>query len=300
MVDSKLKLRNVTAWVEIRKKKLPMYDVQVSEDGERITCWIPSESGNEFTVRYVADGPSHTTGRLFVDGLWCTHIHCVPSKSANDPAISTSNGCIDYATVGGEQRKLVFSQVQFTDDDAYLNEPISQEFGEIRLVVNEVTYHGRKALASHPASSRDPLKGVIHERSKKAIGHCVKLGAVIGATPNYSSDIQVVRTLGTFVFRYRPIDLLRANGIAPPDANRKPASTINRQEAIEIEETNSTNSTSAVDAKREKDREKRIARLRAELKELEDGRPRKRIKVKHEVKEERVPVRIRGEVIDLT
>ncbi|KAF8655827.1 hypothetical protein AX16_002912 [Volvariella volvacea WC 439] len=306
MADAELKLRNVTAWVEIEKRKLPMYDIQISEDGERITCWIPSESGKEFEVCYSVDESLPTTGRLFVDGAKCDGIYIRPGHSSPARLVHTS--------VGDERRKLAFADVQVTEDEAYLEQAVPQELGEIRLIVDQVKHKGFISPTTRIKKS-DPFKGIIHERSKKALGHCVKLGATLAAPPFKWNDVARVRTLGTFVFRYRSIEILRANGRAPPDPNRKrrkrksadetgTASVVNRV-VIEIEDDGEgAREDDKEKVKQEREREEEISRLRARLKELEDSRPKKRVRIKQEVKQEikqeHVPVRIHREVIDLT
>jgi hypothetical protein len=57
------------------------------------------------------------------------------------------------------------------DDDNYLSKPTSAELGDIKLQIYEITVTGSKPFTYEnalPASEPDK----IHERSKKAIGHC--------------------------------------------------------------------------------------------------------------------------------
>lgn len=44
-------IANYSAWIEVDGKELSEYDVQYSDNGTRVTCWIPSEAGK---VRFSA------------------------------------------------------------------------------------------------------------------------------------------------------------------------------------------------------------------------------------------------------
>ncbi|KAK0223533.1 hypothetical protein IW262DRAFT_1295290 [Armillaria fumosa] len=63
-----------------------------------------------------------------------------------------------------------------------------------------------------------------HERSKKAVLHSVhRLGAEVPTKPVETVQTAKVCEQITFIFRYTPLDILQANGIAPSTIKR-PAS----------------------------------------------------------------------------
>lgn len=59
-----------------------------------------------------------------------------------------------------------------TDDDTYLDTPISSELGDIELKLDRVVAHIRKASTFQPLVPHIEQK--IHERSKKGSMHCFK------------------------------------------------------------------------------------------------------------------------------
>jgi hypothetical protein len=54
-----LQLKDFSAWITIADKKADEFNVEVSDDGKRVTCWIVSEAGKAcqgfFTLRYGND-----------------------------------------------------------------------------------------------------------------------------------------------------------------------------------------------------------------------------------------------------
>ncbi|KAK6980845.1 hypothetical protein R3P38DRAFT_2808848 [Favolaschia claudopus] len=112
----------------------------------------------------------------------------------------------------------------------------------------------RKALSDkqHPYKPQ-----VLHEKSKKAaMGHTVELGEdfVTEGELGWSTEYDVVRSHGTFIFKYRPIDVLVATGIVPQDALPQIASN----EKMKLGLTDGTDGNAATE----------IARLEAQLREL--------------------------------
>ncbi|KAF8650053.1 hypothetical protein AX16_005443 [Volvariella volvacea WC 439] len=157
--------------------------------------------------------------------------------------------------------------------------------GEIRLVVMEVKVTNKFLLQAGTGSTlRGELPtGVMHERAKKVLGHCVRLGSSNPIPSRITYSGQYVRTLAAFIFKYRPIEILRANGITPPDPNRKRAIEETKPTELEDEEDKDISSI-----------KQEIARLQAQLEEMEGQRPKKRAKVKREVKKEDTGVPFRS------
>ncbi|KAF8650047.1 hypothetical protein AX16_005437 [Volvariella volvacea WC 439] len=203
----------ISAWVEVGGKRLPMYSTQQGEDG--ITT---------FSVCLSLDAAGHPTrSELYVDGLLCSAWYCGAPTGIGPPAPVK----MGFAEVGpNDMRSSMFSEVQLTDDDTYLDRPIAQEIGEIRLVIHEaelvnvrVEEAGRGQVAR-----RDAPDGVLHERSKKGLGHCTKLGASQPIPRRTVYMSRSVRVIARFIFRYRPVEILRANGIVSlENPNRKRA-----------------------------------------------------------------------------
>ncbi|KAI0716743.1 hypothetical protein C8Q76DRAFT_416341 [Earliella scabrosa] len=186
--------RGYEVWIaDSQQQPLPEYDIQVDGDGKTITCYIPSESGKQFSVQWKdhngASGHHTSMKRL---GL-----------STDTP---------------GTYRPFQFAALQTTDDDETLwSGGVSEKLGTIELKVVHVRPQVRTAKFKPQA-----FTGVssVHERSKKAGAHCVALGG----PQRYPKRHDKVHTTPidkragpfvTFVFRYRPAAILQAQGIMP-------------------------------------------------------------------------------------
>ncbi|KAF7374312.1 hypothetical protein MSAN_00314600 [Mycena sanguinolenta] len=279
-----MRLGDLHVWVSVDDVELSEFAVEYSADEKEGSCWIPSECDKKFSVnwKHTNSSPRHTVNAMVsVDGIRCGSNDMI-CRDRKRPHIAS--GCrTSVATSAYTRRPLLFGRQELTDDDELLNAAISPEFGSIKVEVRHV-----REVHSHRSHRRPVWHGqdrsfetpVLHERSKKAIGHSVQFGAEFQAVNTKANQIEVVRELATFVFKYRPIELLRAQGIAPPLVRPAPA----------------VSSAEVVDLTLDDDNEVEIKKLEAQLRALKKG-----TKVKSEpgVKQEKVLFKP-GEVIDLT
>ncbi|KAK0469474.1 uncharacterized protein EV420DRAFT_35975 [Desarmillaria tabescens] len=107
-------------------------------------------------------------------------------------------------------RPLLFSSIELTDDDEMRAAESVQDLGEIKLKIWQVSclYAIRRPK---PIQAFNPVNK-IHERSKKVVPHSVQ-GAAI--KPVETMQTAKVCEQVTFIFYYRPLDILQANGMAP-------------------------------------------------------------------------------------
>ncbi|KAH7907671.1 hypothetical protein BJ138DRAFT_1128994 [Hygrophoropsis aurantiaca] len=93
----------------------------------------------------------------------------------------------------------------------------SGELGEITLTISPVRIISVAANAPRPT---DPAQNqlAVHERAKKAHSHCVAFGneVALPLSPTLRTQRIGATPLATFVFKYRPLERLIADGIAPP------------------------------------------------------------------------------------
>ncbi|KAF8181554.1 hypothetical protein BJ912DRAFT_1062122 [Pholiota molesta] len=166
---------------------LPHFGAEYKEGTREATAWIPSEAGKPFSVCY-RKIPGHDyhdfTARIQLDG-------------------NHASGLIHRRSKPSER---------WTDDDAFLTNAAAQ-VGDIKVVIQAV-----QAKAEVPPvwpTCQETEK--IHERAKKGVAHRIKFSESKTRPPQvlraYSST-PVGRPV-TFVFKYRPLDTLQANGIAP-------------------------------------------------------------------------------------
>ncbi|KAJ7614155.1 hypothetical protein FB45DRAFT_938121 [Roridomyces roridus] len=286
-----MQLGQFSASVSVDGIPLPEYAPEYSTAGTEATCWIPSENGKNFKVEWTNDQASPTcliSGHLWVDGIHCSGRLM---KATDNPTFSTGSRD-SVASSSSARRPLVFSKQALTDDDQYLNASISPNLGMIRLRIRQVRRDGQRPRVAL-AEDRTFDTQMLHERTKKAVGHSVQFGAEFASSkPNKSFSTRVVQELVTFVFRYRPMDLLQAEGIAPPPVKKELASS--SEDVLDLTVYDDDEADEA-----------EIQKLEARLGALKN----KRKRVKREQSSDRVKKEIKtessfdfkpGEVIDLT
>ncbi|KAL1738303.1 hypothetical protein HDZ31DRAFT_70145 [Schizophyllum fasciatum] len=120
-----------------------------------------------------------------------------------------------------EIRNFRFAEVKLTDDDAYLNQNL-QNVGEIKVEIWLCHVGGDTVSRQlHLAESTQ-----MHEKSKKGLAHSVAFSKPKRLQrPVTFSQVHKIGTepLATFTFRYRGLDMLRANGIVPMPAPAAPS-----------------------------------------------------------------------------
>ncbi|KAF5370435.1 hypothetical protein D9615_009733 [Tricholomella constricta] len=291
----RMQLNNFAAWVCIDKVEQPQHAIEIQADGQVATCWMASEVGKNFSVHWQDLRRSYSSiGSVYLDGLSSNSGKLLHgSNLARGDASISQNG---YRTSSTSKRPFVFAKLELTDDDQYLHNATSPELGEIKLVIERCEVAG-KARNRGLRPFVEPEK--IHERSKKAFGHRCKLGPETRSVSMYHTRTKSRRKVATFVFKYRPLAHLQANGIVPIDKERKRAAPIGDVMDLTLEDCDDDGEFEAA---------QRIAALKEELVTLERQRNerRKRVKLepKAEVKEEPGMTQ-RGapqlvEVIDLT
>ncbi|KAJ3843921.1 hypothetical protein F5878DRAFT_706499 [Lentinula raphanica] len=237
-----LTFENFSAWIEVDGSELPLFDASVN--GREVSCWIPSEVGKAFVVKFATGRRRHSmSGKVYMDGKLFRGIGIFVGA----PETFTLSGSLTSSTT---EQPFVFSNIELTDDDQYLNQALAG-LGDIKLVISHATLLGR---SSQQTFSKRETTGKVHEKSKKVTGHKVGLGAErrVPYTPKMHATIHDV--IVNFVFRYRPLDLLRANGIAPPAPRRESAV---KQEVLDL-----TGDSEEEDTRRMKSLEEELEQLR--------------------------------------
>ncbi|KAK7005974.1 hypothetical protein R3P38DRAFT_3214909 [Favolaschia claudopus] len=211
-----LNFHGFSAWVcidGIRRdgNGTPEYDIEVSEADKTVTCWIASELGKNFSVHWkTSTYQGDTGGYVKMDGVSCAgkilRAHPLPRDTYKE-------GVKEGQTL----RRFAFSSLSLTDDDAYLGAPSQTlpDLGVIDLDIYPIRVNGSKRRATTQQTNLATLK--VHERSKKAVTQQVTLTkAEYLSKPSSYSDVTLTGpAFVKFRFKYRPMDVLRANGIAP-------------------------------------------------------------------------------------
>ncbi|TFK36745.1 hypothetical protein BDQ12DRAFT_686421 [Crucibulum laeve] len=180
------------------------FGIEIDEEGKKVLCWIPSEVGVHFAVNWRNLSYNEaSTGDVMVDGF--------PTGGRllrrNMKATAVQNALITSPT---SSRPFMFSSIDLTDDDTFRHSSDAKDIGEIVLVIRQALEEG---VTNHP-KQEIPDGGKIHERDTKAITHRVGFGdAKIVPHPFLTSGVQRKKTLATFIFKYRPYQVLLALGV---------------------------------------------------------------------------------------
>ncbi|KAJ7195648.1 hypothetical protein GGX14DRAFT_474616 [Mycena pura] len=280
-----MKLDQFSAWISVDGVALTEFATEYSPDRKEASCWIPSEQDKQFCVHFENDKPSRSirlSGRTFVDGIGCGGRPLLINRSGN-----VSSGSRDsVSTSEYTRRPLVFGKQTLTDDDAYLNTPISPDFGSIKVTLSQMEDANLRMSGWRKHHESPPL----HERSKKALGHSIKFGAEVKSHRNLKTPYMPIKNFVNFTFKYRPIELLRAEGIAPPEqAQARAASS---SEILDLTLDTDDEGDTAAELER---LEARVLALKERSKRTEPSHPR----IKREMKTEESSFKA-GEIIDLT
>ncbi|KAJ6498805.1 hypothetical protein C8R45DRAFT_95513 [Mycena sanguinolenta] len=199
-----------SAWIDIGDgTKAPEFDAVLEND--TVTCWIPCEVGKRFSIHWSnLSVPSMTGGRVLVDGHNCDG-QILARKLR--PTSTYMSGLNERLSV----RPFIFNSMEITEDDT-VPDP-DPGLGTIVLEIWKVEKND--AGPSNWAGVAAPVSKKIVESSKKAVTLQIGFCDSIDRQPVKFVSCRWTERIVTFSFKYRPLDLLRANGIAPPLDKRK-------------------------------------------------------------------------------
>ncbi|KAH7884270.1 hypothetical protein F5I97DRAFT_1888165 [Phlebopus sp. FC_14] len=203
-----LQFKHFSAWIEVEGKELEQYGVEEDLEKNQVSCWIASQAGKTFSILI-----KHNSLQMQHNVLVATP---TLDGTGHGGKFILDNGTTvlkDTITSPTTVRPYMFSKLQLTDEDKYLNNQQAKHIGEIGLCVWRAEYTGGDTYLPH---TRTLTEEKVHERSKKAMSHCVGYGPETRIakllTPVHYPDLE---PLATFMFKYREENILRANGIIP-------------------------------------------------------------------------------------
>ncbi|KAF9065550.1 hypothetical protein BDP27DRAFT_1331885 [Rhodocollybia butyracea] len=228
----------------------------VKDNGKEVTGWIPSETGKEFSIKWKAGARStEMAGDIYIDGQ---SYRGLAMYAGGEQTFIVSGAPTSDTT----ERPFIFSPLELTDDDEYLHKATAG-LGDVKLVISHVTFgdtvtHNRTYAAV----------GKVHEKAKKATGHKVGLGIEKPKPADRTLSVTRHDVVVTFIFKYRPIEMLRTNGIAPPAPNNKRAASPAEPDILDLNQVGPVSD--------DEEEERRIRDLQAELETLQRKRQKKR------------------------
>ncbi|KAI0356947.1 hypothetical protein OH77DRAFT_1451971 [Trametes cingulata] len=232
----RLKYGDYSAYIRCGEEELQLYDTHV-EDGNKLSCWIASEEGKEFSVHW-RDDTAQTCMDVFIymDGRL---VHRRAHRATHEVSC-------EGARIGlGERQTFVFSPVVLTDDDSLATSGATEDLGTIQVTMTRTQGFARMKRPAELINVKEI--GPVHERSKKAGAHAVSLGRVeeVPVRNGWYPIGKESEPFVTFIFRYRPLALLQAMDIAPrPHASPQPSQGKKRAADLDgiLEETGASES----------------------------------------------------------
>ncbi|EIW84516.1 hypothetical protein CONPUDRAFT_163618 [Coniophora puteana RWD-64-598 SS2] len=203
------------------------YKVRKAETKSKrqVSCWISSEAGQKFTIflEYTGASRCNFTGEVFLDG----HSYEIVSLKAPQQTRVSMRGTTVEIAGDIRWRPFMFSKLQLTDDEQYRGRYGPGDIGTILLKIYKIKY--TTEAKSGPSASVNATANKVHEEDKKNAPHCISFGEAdhyesdegFHAQPYWSSqngtpfNYKIMAKSVEFLFRYRPLDVLQANGIVP-------------------------------------------------------------------------------------
>ncbi|KAG7089298.1 hypothetical protein E1B28_010996 [Marasmius oreades] len=271
-----------SAWITVDGIPLEEYAIQVEEETNTVTCWIPSEAGKAYKVHWNDHHfQSPTSGRVHVDGHNCGASIIsgeLATPVCREGMVLSPTSVAPYA----------FSTIRTSDDDTLLSVPTNPDMGLIKI-----TIHNVQIIQDNMPFSGDhsvPALTTFHEKTKKGISHQTSFHeTTIVPKRRFAGVNYIGEPVAVFHFRYRPLALLQAQDIAPRSPSAQPlsaspprSSESRKRTKIEldsdgepIDEIDEDDSEDE-DAKQLAELQKQMDTIRAKHKDKE--RPRKKIK----------------------
>jgi hypothetical protein len=182
-----IEMNGVQAWITVDNKvQLAEYEVDLDLSSNTTTCWISGEPGQTFAIRWrELDDSTDISGFVMMDGYELggrvlqanSHASAMFSRVATSPTSCvplTFSSLPRSAGIGSDWKTLGTIMLDIHQ----------VQIGEARLHEGLTTYYRRDETS--PLSS---------------------------ATPFSSTEVTSLRKIATFIFKYRPMDILRYHSI---------------------------------------------------------------------------------------
>ncbi|KAF9260073.1 hypothetical protein L218DRAFT_1079593 [Marasmius fiardii PR-910] len=200
-------INSFSTWISIQGKPCKEYRVEESQGKKTATCWVASEEGKDYEVNWKATSSSTAQGpvcaRIQIDGRKCGGQYI-----RFGPRAKTMSGMTTGPTA---RRRFSFEPVKTTDEDLFVTAHASPEMSEIRITIRRTMLHE----ASLAKTVSAPAEQIFHEVSKKGMNHRTSFKSELTEPTRVTRAEDYGEPLATFYFRYRPLEILQADGIAP-------------------------------------------------------------------------------------
>jgi len=202
--------RGFSAWIVVDGKPVPEYLVAEDNQAARVSCWIPSEEGQKFSVHWKDHGGKvDSCAFISLDGV------VVPGRFLFGTGETFRQGVRSSMNT---ERPFVFQKVE---EDEPSSHPVNKDVGMITLRIKRI-----KRVASRPANPMQELPSVLGKRKTGDL--CIGFGEDTQAYDQYAytwsvkpyekdapASARTPSTYVSFVFRYRSREFLQMQGIMP-------------------------------------------------------------------------------------
>lgn len=206
--DIGLKIPGHKFWIEIDGKRAKQY--QVEQRDSVVSCYIASEVNKEFAIVTQRDPGD------FIAISYYLHDDCINSWLFKPESRRVTHALSHVRTQYGNQ-KFAFSSINFAEEDqvGLSSQAIPKNLGTIKIEL----YHIKNINGpGQPAVYKLGAVSTMSEKSKSIGFHTVSLRPPEIATNLCSTTnvtyVDPLKPWFTIKFFYRPLDVLRAQGIA--------------------------------------------------------------------------------------
>ncbi|TCD68334.1 hypothetical protein EIP91_010972 [Steccherinum ochraceum] len=199
----------VSASILVNGAELKEYGTEEKCAEKSASCYVPSQTGQAFKIRFKNDSTDRVIFAIHVDGVRVMGQILAPKFSHIVEGVNVT------ATT---HRPFTFGKIRLTDHEDALHGGAVPSLGCIELKACRIKtgYDVPERVADRSVMLRNDA---LHERSKKSGTHRVVLGAVTSRSaisvvkPSYIDPPS--KPYAQIKFVYRPADILQAQGIMP-------------------------------------------------------------------------------------
>ncbi|KAJ6525648.1 hypothetical protein B0H19DRAFT_1198196 [Mycena capillaripes] len=206
-----MQARGFSAWIVVDGQQVKEYLVAEDTTAGRVSCWIPSEAGQKFSVFWKDHGGKvDSCSFITLDGL------VVPGRFLFGDGETSRSGVRSSART---ERPFIFQKIE---EDEPATQSVNKDVGMITLRIKRI-----QRVAGRPANPVQQLPSTTLGK-RKAGELCVGFGEESAAFDQFAytwsvkpyekdgpADGRTPKTYVSFVFRYRTREWLQMQGIMP-------------------------------------------------------------------------------------
>ncbi|KAF7322113.1 hypothetical protein MKEN_00735100 [Mycena kentingensis (nom. inval.)] len=271
-----MRTEHFEASIHIDGEDAPTTEYQFTEtrddDGtEILTCYIASRMGKGFEVRYtnMSWNPEKALSySLLVDG---NPVHNELDEAEDRHLRLPTSTIISGITSddGTSLKPFVFSPLQLTDEEMSVQSAgWKEDLGVIGLAIGPCDPHEGGVPVEEPDTSLAPI--TMNEKIKKGVTQQVLLADALAIPEDRRTESTYGKDYGMdfvqFRFVYRPLDVLRADGIVPAPSPSPGPSDERRlpPDAVTQHNADATDDDADADAREAKQLRERLAALESD------------------------------------